>query len=827
MKYIFAILILSLISTQNIVAQKEISGQILDKQTKEPLAFVNIVFNNRHQGTISGIDGYFHIKSKNKIDTLVISFLGYKTKTLATSKIKNPNKLKIYLTPTSYNIDEVVVFPTENPAHRIINLVIKNKKINNPDNLQSYSYDSYNKMVFTFDTPNIDLSNSLDSTNQSKEDSTTAELKKFKDSQYLMMMESVSHRDFKHPDKIKEKVMASRVSGFQNPAFTLLATQIQSMSFYKNYINILDKNYLSPISSGSTRKYFFLIKDTLFDKNNDTIFVISFRPRKGKNFDGLKGVLNINSNKYAVQSVKAEPYEQDNSLVVEIMQKYEYIDNTQWFPTQLNTNLIFQNLVADSGSDDDSTDINIIGIGKSYLKNIKINPELKNKKFNHIAYEIDDDAGKKDSLFWLQYRDTLSKKELRTYEVIDSLGKEYKFDKKLNWLTNFMSGYLPINFISIDLSKLMNFNMFEGFQLGLGVETNNKLSNKIFTGGYFRYGFKDKQWKYGGHIRFDLNNIHQVSINIKYFNDVQESGGYNFLERKFRFLSDASTEKFRTILIKDMYYTEGLSISYKHRIFRYLKYKIYGKYSEDFINSPYYFSKKISNSNNAEIISENNYFISNEIGIKLKYAFKEKFAKTNNKLISLGTKYPVIYFNYAKGLDFYNGEVFYDKYEALIYKFFRIKNIGTSAITLTAGYTNNNIPYIYLYNGHGSFYNFSIETANSFGTMRMNEFLSDEFVNLFYRHDFKSLLFKTKWFQPKIGIITNAGYGYLKHPENHNNISYKTMEKGFFESGIIVNNIFKQNFSSYGIAIYYRWGPYSLAKTYDNFAFKLSMYYSL
>jgi hypothetical protein len=53
------------------------------------------------------------------------------------------------------------------------------------------------------------------------------------------------------------------------------------------------------------------------------------------------------------------------------------------------------------------------------------------------------------------------------------------------------------------------------------------------------------------------------------------------------------------------------------------------------------------------------------------------------------------------------------------------------------------------------------------------------------------------------------------------------MNKGYFESGIQINNILKLSFQGYGIGIYYRYGPYSLPKLIDNWAFKFNLTFVL
>ena len=139
------------------------------------------------------------------------------------------------------------------------------------------------------------------------------------------------------------------------------------------------------------------------------------------------------------------------------------------------------------------------------------------------------------------------------------------------------------------------------------------------------------------------------------------------------------------------------------------------------------------------------------------------------------------------------------------------------------GYVDQDIPYPNLYNGHGSYGVFTIEAENSFATMRLNKFVSDRFINLFFQQDFGKLLFKTEYFQPSIVFVTNAGIGKLNYHDNHQNITIETMDKGYYESGLLVNNVLKQWFIGYGLGLFYRYGSYQLTKTIDNFAFKFTV----
>ncbi|MBL7113846.1 MAG: hypothetical protein ISS19_18050 [Bacteroidales bacterium] len=140
---------------------------------------------------------------------------------------------------------------------------------------------------------------------------------------------------------------------------------------------------------------------------------------------------------------------------------------------------------------------------------------------------------------------------------------------------------------------------------------------------------------------------------------------------------------------------------------------------------------------------------------------------------------------------------------------------------------NKPIPYTNLFNGHGSYGVFTIESENSFATMRMNEFIMDRFAAIFFQQDFGKLLFKREKFQPGIVMATHVGYGELLHTENHEGIDIQTMDKGYIESGLLIKNLLNQWFIGYGLGVFYRYGPYSLNKTIDNFAFKFTISFNL
>jgi len=805
---------ISLISIKSFSQNADIKGVVIDKITKKTLPFVNIIYNNKKEGVSSDIDGSFEIKTSNNIEFLKFSYVGYETKFININQINKNETLKIKLKLKTVDITEVTVLPGENPAHRIINEVIKNRKNNNPENLNSYSYKSYNKLVLTFDMDNALKKAQEDKLNMDSlmRDSSYINARNTLDSMFLFMTESLSERKFKKPGKVHEKIIANRVSGLKDASLFVLATQLQSLSFYDEMITIADSRYVNPISKGSTRRYFFNIEDTTYNKRGDTIFIISYRPKKGKNFEALEGVLNINTFKYAIESVIAEPVGKEGLINVKIQQKYNLIDDKFWFPVELDTRIILKNLKGQTGG----LNLEMIGIAKTYISDIEINKEIKNKEFGLLQMEIAEDVQKKKSVFWQTNRaEKLSKKELQTYLFVDSVGEAKNFDLKLKVIKTITKGFIPIKFVNIAINSLVRYNFFEGWRLGIGLQTNEKISSFFSVGGYYAYGFTDKRNKYGGNINFNIYKKRGIKLDFSYKNDVMPSAGYSFLEPNF-----FSTTEFAR---KDMTYIKEYAAKLN---------AIPVKYFHISLGAA---QQLMNNTTNYEYITEKtpslveeNYFI--ETAFKFRFSPKEKLAYIDNDFYSISNNSsPVFTGNVIKGFyKTYEGLDDYLKLEAKINLSFLTKTFGKTNLQVVVGKVWGEIPYFKLYSGNGNFYDFNIEEPNSFATMRMNEFLSDRFFSVYLRQDFGCLLFKTKKIKPKVILISSMTYGTLNNINQHFNIPIKTLEKGYFESGILVNSIFRQfDFIGYGFGVFYRYGDYAFDDYKDNFAYKLTFTFDL
>jgi hypothetical protein len=84
--------------------------------------------------------------------------------------------------------------------------------------------------------------------------------------------------------------------------------------------------------------------------------------------------------------------------------------------------------------------------------------------------------------------------------------------------------------------------------------------------------------------------------------------------------------------------------------------------------------------------------------------------------------FPLVWLNYGRGSGFMEGEYNYTRIEAGILQTFTTKSLGRTSVMIEGGLVDGDVPFQKLYNGRGSYWDFSLEAANSFATMRMTEF---------------------------------------------------------------------------------------------------------
>ena len=782
----FLILLSNLFWGQNIYL-----GKVIDSETKEPLPFVNIRIGSSQNGFTTDIDGVFEYESDVKIENFEFSYLGYE-KLEQTLEVAVQNT--VFLTKNSIGLEEVVIDADYNPALPIIKKVIRNRRSNNPEKNLDFYYESYNKLT---------LGAELDSSGSASEDSSYLMMQQFFAKQNLMLIETVVETYHKAPNKTKDIVIATRTSGLQNTMVPMLATELQAFSFYNTFFTLSNVQYISPITNEGFSKYNYKLLDDYIE-NDDTIFVVSFWPKEKRVFKAMEGVLNISSDKYGVKNVIAKPVNSKGSIEIQINQKYQQI-NGVWFPEQLNSNLVFRNLSVGG--------LDMIGKSVSYLKNINLNPSDDELKFGDITLEMDiKDKTQNDSSLSNSRHNPLSSRDSLTYQVIDSIGEELHLDEKMLLLESVLDGRLPLGPIDLDIKKVFGYNNYEGIRLGAGLFTNDRLTKKMTIGGYFGYGFKDKAWKYGGELDVKLWPKKGVGLNVSLTHDISQAGSIAIGANE-KLGSNQDLYRFYTTLYdQDINWKASLRFRVKG-----VKAKITGKLQRLTPLYNYQF-EQIMGENTVLATSEFYYSL---IGAELCYSPFSKVMYNGSRLVDISSKYPVFNLSFQQTIPY----ITTNEFQRLLVKVtdnFSFPFIGKSNFVLIGGVVSQEVPFSYLFNQQGTKENFELSVFESFETMYVNEFYASAFVNAFWEHNFGILARKGK-FQPELAIYQGVGFGDKAKVNYHTQLEGKTMEKGYYESGMKIHNILHSSTGGFGLGIFYRYGPYLLDKQNDNFTFKITI----
>jgi hypothetical protein len=563
---------------------------------------------------------------------------------------------------------------------------------------------------------------------------------------------------------------------------------------------------LSPLSDDCLKSYNFSLQES-FVSSTDTIFVIKYYPKKGTQFNGLKGNFYISSNGYAIKNIVTEPSEK-GLIDFKFRQDYEYI-NERWFPVKLDEEIGFVSMQINR-----NIKAYPVFLVTSKIYNVDFNPTISYDSINYDEVYLDQfSIQNSDPILRIARVDSLNVREKNTYLFMDSIGKKHKFDYWSELYPKLMVGRIPINILDIDIPKIYSFNKYEGTRLGLGLYTNEKLSEFISLGGFVGYGFKDRKLKYSGQLVFDINRYKEIQLRFLYQNNLKEPG----LDLNDEFTILSSGDYFRRYIAfrMDNFIEEKAELNF--RLFRFINMSAGLSIKEMRPTYEYQYKGLPLTKYRAD-----------EFQVSLSYAFGEESATIGSQRIINKRGNPIVNITYRKGINLFNTQSYiYNRIESTLDLTAYSGRIGQSFIRLESGIIDRSVPYSLLFTSEGSNdNNLPLIMNNTFQTMKPYEFLSDKYLNLFYSHNFGSLLFETTKFKPQFVIVQNTGWGTLKNT-SYQGIDFKEKDKGYLESGLIINNLIRLKYLNafyigFGVGTFYRYGYYSYTKNRDNFAFKLS-----
>ncbi|HEX2683513.1 MAG TPA: DUF5686 family protein, partial [Ferruginibacter sp.] len=263
-------------------AQYTIRGKVFATGTKEALPFVSVIIKGTTIGAQTDFDGNFTISSPSIGDSLVAVYVGFKRVARPLNRNLKEQELNFPMETEGTALDEVVVKAGENPAHRIIRNCVKNKPVNNRNELKAFEYEAYNKVEFDLtripkDMRNKKILKPIAFVFDNVDSSFSGE----KPSLPFFIIESLSNFYYKSdPKRKKEVVIASKITGLENSSVSqVLGDMYQNVNVYDNNIQVANKQLPSPISDNALFYYKFFLQDSAFE-GNQYIYHITFKPKR-------------------------------------------------------------------------------------------------------------------------------------------------------------------------------------------------------------------------------------------------------------------------------------------------------------------------------------------------------------------------------------------------------------------------------------------------------------------------------------------------------------------------------------------------------------------
>lgn len=679
------------------ISVAQIKGTITDIKGI-PLPLVSIYEENTYNGTSSNEQGNYELNiKKTGKHTIVFQYLGFKTQKITVIIDKFPYTQNIKLVEENLSLSEVVINTKENPANAVIRQAVANKK-ENSEKTAHFKADFYSRGIFKVkDLPKKILGQKIGDLDGAVDTTGTG---------IIYLSETISKIIFEKPANLKERIIASKVSG-DSKGFSYNTARSTIYDFYDNTLPFSNK-MISPIANNAFNYYKYKLDGTFQDENNlmiNKIKVIAKRDAEPV-FEGYIYIVEDSWAIYAVDlDIKGYRMQQDFVDVMKLKQNFSYNKSTRIWAK--NT----QSLEFTAG---------IFGIkfnGKfSYVySNYEFEKAFAKKTFTNEIVSFEDNSNKKDTLFWNQIRpipltleentDYIKKDSVfavrnsKTY--LDSIDKKENKFKFLSPITGYSwkNSSKKISFGYDGLLNLssLNFNTVQGWNLDSGFsfrsykqEEENGKSTSIST--KFNYGFSDDRLRVTANFYHRFNNQNYGTLTISGGSKVNQ---FNPEEPITKFINTVSSLFFVDNYMK-LYNKEFAGATYGQDVGNnfYLRGTLeYQQRKPLFNNTDYTFikSEDVYSSNNPLLPDDNitpnfeqHHLTKATIYARLNFGNKY-ISRPDGKLNIRNDKYPTLYFGYENAFAANENKYQFQLLTTQVRYDFNAGNKGALGINLKAG----------------------------------------------------------------------------------------------------------------------------------------------
>ncbi|NII83230.1 DUF5686 family protein [Pedobacter sp. SG908] len=757
---IIAVMLLILSAENTRAQQKQLSGIVIDKSTKEPIPYATInIVDEVNRGARCDSAGRFGIGFSGQVKSIRISAIGFRSEVRS---ISTPiNLLTIELEPNN-KMDEVTVKATrikyrnrDNPAVELIQRVINAREKNNARVSPMYTQAVYDKLSMSLALKNdaVEKSRLLRKFSFLKNNMDTA-LLPGRTLVPVFLKEVSLKENYSNGKPVASKVVAMQENRidqkFDEDGFDEFMDKIYSKpDLYDHDIQLGNRQILSPIAAEAPTFYKYFIIDTI--KNTKPWQVQVLVSPRNKEDALATGLLFIDlDGKDAVQRAELKINEKAN---------INWVDNVKF-------DILYQQYTDGRYYLSKSTMSLNLGVFKEGM-NVFGMRTLMMSDFSYKHGDLPTSTVKANKRTLPQMNvpsfdalrpEKLSALEQTSFNNVDSLKNNAAFNRTMDIASLLFSGFINCGKVELGpLNSLYSFNSLEGSRFRIGGRTTDAFSRKIVFDAYAAYGTTDKRFKYKFGTTFSLTD-HSIytfpvrSLNIQYAFDTEIPG-----QQLSNVSDDNVLLSIRRGVNNKMWYKGKFSAEYLHEFENHLSFKIgvnrqtltpMGSLNFD---SPTQSYRSLTTS---------------EVTGEVRWAPNETFfqGKRYRRIINNG--YPIFSLKADIGFKGVFGSSYnYQRFTFNTSKRFFLSQLGYSDVQLEGGVTFCKVPYPLL-NIHRANQSFMYQFS-SYNLMNFMEFTSNKYVGINIQHQFNG------FFLNKIPL--------LKKLQLREVVSFKVL-KGFLDS---------------------------------------------
>lgn len=769
--------------------RKLLIGTVKDAHSEEAIPFASVTFTNSTIGKLTDTAGTFSFYlDKWPGDTLLVTCVGYQPLSFIIDVSKDSATVNLLMERGTFN-EGVKVKVKVNKGLLLWRKIVQNKSRNDRYRFDNFSYELYNKLELDIKNLNFGkisrfkplrsvgelINQNIDSTDGIK---------------YLPTYLTEALSDYyyqKKPLKRREVIKAANTNGVNNESIVkFLGGMDQNVNIYNNYINVFDKQFVSPASDNGDLYYNYRVIDTQMVSNQRYYHLVFVPRRNGTNT--FEGDCWVHAGSFAIQKMNLRLGKDANVNFVEtlsIIQEFRLINDSTWF-------LAKDKFVADV-SPIGRNSPGFIGRKTTTYRNVIVNDTsvIAQLNKNKVLEEIItlEGASQKDKSFWKESRhEELTKTEAGIIKMIDTLLTAPTFQRLTRRLNFIATGYMDVG--NVQLGQWYNWvtnNSWEGYRVRFDVSSNKKFDKRWRYHWYLAYGFGDKKLK-GKAELFYLPSKHprrywygsytnDLDFGQNYYGEVTADNIFALAIRKsnvpLKFLK-VNEKRFEFFNEHRSGLSELLAVTHKD----------------------YTPLKNIPSKDSFYAAPGRSPLTSFEVSVKLRFAYLEKFLESNFFRTSLGSPYPIGELYISQGIaGILRSNYSYTKISGSISDYIKIPPYGNISFQVYGGKTFGKLPYVLLDIAPGNELHYYNKYA--FNMMNRYEFIHDQFAGINFEHNIGNGIFRLF---PKLKLrqfwTLKTLWGSLSEANKALNFkqgsSFQTLNgKTYMEIGTGVDNILR------------------------------------